>query len=161
MTRREARERAFELLFETDFRADESSERIYEIATEAREIPKDKYIEEVYFGVIAHRDQLDAMLEKHAKGWKVSRMSRVSRSVLRLAAYEILFMRKQIPIRVSINEAIELSKKFDNEKAKGFINGILNAVKNDVMNPEKAEEAPAVDAAPAEAEAPATETTES
>jgi N utilization substance protein B len=122
---------------------------------------KDKYIEEVYFGVLAHRDELDAMLDKHAKGWKVSRMSRVSRSVLRLAAYEILFMRKQIPIRVSINEAIELSKKFDNEKAKGFINGILNAVKNDVMNPEKAEEAPAVDTAPAEAETPAVETTES
>ena len=89
MTRREARERAFELLFETDFRSDETAERVFEIATEAREIPKDKYIEEVYFGVTAHCAELDAMLEKHAKGWKVSRMSRVSRSVLRLAAYEL------------------------------------------------------------------------
>ena len=152
MTRREARERAFELLFETDFRSDETAERVFEIATETREIPKDKYIEEVYFGVTAHCAELDAMLEKHAKGWKVSRMSRVSRSVLRLAAYEILYMRKQIPIRVSINEAIELSKKYDNEKARGFINGILNAVKNDVMNPAKpAQDSPAQNEA-AEAE---------
>ena len=143
MTRREARERAFELLFETDFLSDETAERVFEIATETREIPKDKYIEEVYFGVTAHCAELDAMLEKHAKGWKVSRMSRVSRSVLRLAAYEILYMRKQIPIRVSINEAIELSKKYDNEKAKGFSTGILNAGKNDVMNPATQADEPA------------------
>ena len=134
MTRREAREKVFELLFESDFRPDESADQIYAVATEEREIPKDSYIEEVYFGVTEHRAEIDAMLEKHAKGWKVSRMSRVSRSVLRLATYEILFMQKQIPFRVSINEAVELSKKFDNEKAKGFINGILNAVKNDVAS---------------------------
>ena len=78
-------------------------------------------------------------------------MSRVSRSVLRLAAYEILFMRKQIPIRVSINEAIELSKKFDNEKAKGFINGILNAVAEQKgLKPQKAKKPETVPSAEAE-----------
>ena len=94
---------------------------------------EDGYIREVYFGVTDKHSELDARIEKHAKGWTVSRMSRVSRTVLRLAVYEMTYMSERVPVRVSINEAIELSKKFDGEKARGFVNGILNAVKNDLV----------------------------
>ena len=149
MTRREAREAAFGLLFETEFRSDESSEVIYKTSTENREIHEDPYIREIYFGTLDKQSEIDEAIEAHAKGWSINRMSRVSRTVLRLAVYEMLYMRDRVPLRVSINEAIELSKKFDNDKAKGFINGILNAVKNDL---------PTEEAAPAaEAEAPAEE----
>ena len=133
MTRREAREAVFGLLFETEFRSDEAIESIYKTSTENREIPDDPYIREVYFGVMNKGSELDALIEKHAKGWTLSRMSRVSRTVLRLATYEMMYMQDKVPVRVSINEAIELSKKFDSEKARGFINGILNAVKNDLL----------------------------
>ena len=133
MTRREAREAAFGLLFESEFRMDEAVDIIYQTSTDNREIPDNPYIREVYFGVMEHRAEIDAMIEAHAKGWTVSRMSRVSRAVLRLAAYEMIYMRETVPFRVSINEAIELSKKFDSEKAKGFINGILNAIKNELL----------------------------
>ena len=146
MTRREAREAVFGLLFESEFHNNESPETIYSISAENREIPEDLYIRGVYFGVMEHLPELDASIEKHAKGWTIARMSRVSRTVLRLAVYEMTYMRESVPMRVSINEAIELSKKFDSEKARGFINGILNAVKNDLL------------AATAEASAPAAET---
>ena len=132
MTRREAREAVFGLLFETEFRMDEEVETVYRTSVENREIPEDPYIRGVYFGVMENRAAIDAIIEKHAKGWSISRMSRVSRTVLRLATYEMMYMQDRVPVRVSINEAIELSKKFDSEKARGFINGILNAVKNDL-----------------------------
>ena len=136
MTRREAREAVFGLLFETEFRADEDPKEIYRTSTEYREIPRDAYIHRVYFGVTEKLTELDAVIEKHAKGWTVSRMSRVSRTVLRIATYEMMFMDGKVPMRVSINEAIELSKKFDSERARGFINGILNAIKNELTPPE-------------------------
>lgn len=142
MTRREAREAVFGLLFETEFRADEEPKEIYRSSTEHREIPRDTYVYRVYFGVTEKRDELDAQIEKHAKGWTIGRMSRVSRTVLRIATYEMMFMDGKVPMRVSINEAIELSKKFDSEKARGFINGILNAIKND-LTPAEEPSAPA------------------
>ncbi len=132
MTRREAREAVFGLLFETEFRSDESTDTIYKTSTENREIREDPYIREVYFGTLEKLPLIDETIEAHAKGWSISRMSHVSRTVLRLAVYEMLYMRDRVPLRVSINEAIELSKKFDNERARGFVNGILNAVKNDL-----------------------------
>ena len=132
MTRREAREAVFGLLFETEFRSDETAEAVYTTSTENREIPDDAYIRGVYFGVNENREAIDAMIERHAKGWTLGRMSRVSRTVLRLSCYEMMFLGDKVPMRVSINEAIELSKKFDSEKARGFINGILNAIKNEL-----------------------------
>jgi N utilization substance protein B len=143
MTRREAREAVFALLFEAEFRKDETAEQIYAAAVEHRDLPKDSYIHDVFFGIDANRATLDAMIEKHARGWTIGRMSHVSRSVLRISAYEMMFMREAVPFRVSINEAIELTKKFDGDKARGFINGILNAIKNDLTNDQpKASDAP-------------------
>lgn len=141
MTRREAREAVFGLLFETEFRVDEAIDSIYKISTENREIHEDPYIREVYFGTLDKLGEIDTTIEKHAKGWTINRMSRVSRTVLRLAVYEMMYMRDRVPVRVSINEAIELSKKFDSEKARGFINGILNAVKNSFSTTDSAREA--------------------
>ena len=70
----------------------------------------------------------DACIGEHAHGWKTSRMTKLSRSILRLAVYEMLF-EEEIPYSVSINEAVELTKKFDDEKARPFVNGILNSIK--------------------------------
>ena len=131
MNRREAREAVFELLFETEFKADEAREAIYALSTDHREIEDTPYIREVYFGVGEHLAELDERINRHAQGWKVSRISKVSRSVLRLSVYEMLY-RPEIPCSVSINEAIELSKKFDEEKARAFVNGVLNSVKNEI-----------------------------
>ena len=73
---------------------------------------------------------IDAAVEKHLTGWKKERISPVSRAVSRLAAYEIMFL-DDIPARVSINEAIELSKKYDDERTYAFVNGVLAALANE------------------------------
>ena len=133
MNRHEAREAVFELLFETEFRLDERKEDILAISTEHREIAPDPYVQETYLGVYEHLEKIDALINKHAKGWKTSRLSKVSRSILRLSVYEMLYLREQIPESVSLNEAVELCKKFDEEKARPFLNGVLNSIKNEIV----------------------------
>ena len=129
--RREARELVVGLLFEIEFKTDEDVLEIYNLSVEDRDIPEDDYIKRAYFGVCEHREQIDELIGNNARGWKVSRISKLSRSILRLSVYEMLFEEK-IPKSVSINEAVELTKKFDDPKAKAFVNGILNSVKNEL-----------------------------
>ncbi|MBE6538775.1 MAG: transcription antitermination factor NusB [Ruminococcaceae bacterium] len=131
ISRREAREHLLGLIYETEFRADEEKEVIFETSSEEREIPDDAFIKKLYFGICDKLEEIDALIAKHSVGWKTERMSRVSRAVLRLGVYELVYM-SDIPSSVSINEAIELTKKYDDEKARAFVNGILNAVKNEV-----------------------------
>ena len=131
LSRREARETILGLLFESEFRADESSTEIFAISVEDREIPTDSYIEKAYFAICEHRDEIDGMIGNHATGWKTSRLSKLSRSILRLAVYEMMY-ETEIPYSVSINEAVELAKKYDEDRARPFINGVLNSVKNEL-----------------------------
>lgn len=133
MNRRDAREATFALLFETEFKQGDPREEIFAISCENREIQDNAYVRNVYFGVGEHLDEIDALIGKHAKGWKTTRISRVSRSILRLAIFEMLYL-EDVPASVAINEAVELSKKFDEESARPFVNGILNSVKNEIAN---------------------------
>ena len=132
MTRKEAREEAFRLLFETEFHKDEDPTAVYALAVEDREFADNAYIKDVYFGVCKHLAEIDEMIMRHSNGWKPSRITPVSRSVIRLSIYEMLY-RADIPNAVSLNEAIELVKKFDDAKTmKSFVNGVLNGVKNEI-----------------------------
>ena len=133
INRREAREAVFSLLFETEFKSGEAREDIFALSCENREIEENAYIRTVYFGVCEHIEELDSFIGKYAKGWKTERISRVSRSVLRLAIFEMLYL-EDVPAGVSINEAVELCKKFDEESARPFVNGILNSVKEEIGN---------------------------
>ena len=127
MQRKLARENAFILVFESICKKDESGEEIFEKAVSVRELEYDDYVKDVFFGSQEHATEIDAVTEKHLKGWRSDRISPVSRAVIRLATYEIMFL-SDIPARVSINEAIELAKKYDDEKSYSFVNGVLNAV---------------------------------
>jgi N utilization substance protein B len=127
MQRKIARENAFMLIFESICKRDESTEEIFEKATTVRELEYDDYVKNVFLGSAANAEAIDNEIERHSKGWKKERISPVSMAILRLGCYEIMFM-SDIPSRVTINEAIELSKKFDDEKSYAFVNGVLNAV---------------------------------
>ncbi|MBQ9760094.1 MAG: transcription antitermination factor NusB [Clostridia bacterium] len=131
MTRKEAREEAFRLLFETEFRADTAADEIYALSTDNREVEENAYIRTVYFGVREHLEEIDAILMRHSKGWKTERITPVSRCAIRLCIYEMLYM-EDIPVAVSLNEAIELVKKFDDAKVRAFVNGVLNGVKDEL-----------------------------
>ena len=136
ISRRESREQILQLLFETEFQGQKLPEEIYRLAVEDREIPADAYISEVYFGVLEQKEKIDAYISKYSRGWSIDRIAPVPRNILRIAVFEML-MRQDIPARVAINEALELAKKYDEEKAKVFVNGILNSVKDELERQEK------------------------
>ena len=127
MQRKQARENAFMLIFESVCKKDETAEEIFDKATNLRGLESDDYVKTVFFGAYENAEKIDEAMEKYFQGWKKDRVSPVSMAVLRLGCYEIMYM-SDIPVRVSINEAIELSKKFDDEKSYAFVNGVLNAV---------------------------------
>ena len=133
MQRKIARENAFILIFESICKKDETAEEIFEKATLIRGLEFDDYVKDVFFGSYENSSKIMETMEKHLQGWKKERISPVSMAILMLGCYEIMFL-SDIPAKVSINEAIELSKKFDDEKSYAFINGVLNAVAKDYAN---------------------------
>lgn len=127
MQRKVARENAFLLIFESVCKADETAEEIFTNAVEVRGLEFDDYVKRVFFGVYENLKIIDETANPHLCGWKKERISPASMALIRLATYEMLFM-EDIPSRVSINEAVELSKKYDDEKSYSFVNGVLHAV---------------------------------
>lgn len=131
MNRKTARENAFLLLFESACKTDETAEEIFEKAVSVRELEYDDYVKGVFFGVKENARVIEECIEKCLVGWKRERVSLASLAILRLATYELMFA-SDIPTKVSINEAVELSKKFDSDKAYMFVNGVLNAVAKEI-----------------------------
>ncbi len=127
MTRKIARENTFILLFESECRKDETPLEIFEYAKEFDNFEYDEYVKKVFFGVFERAKEISELVEGALVGWKKNRISPVSRALLSLATYEMLAM-DDVPAKVAINEAIELSKKYDDEKTFIFVNGVLNAV---------------------------------
>ncbi len=126
MTRRQAREEAFILIFEKVFNND-SVDEILELAAEVRELSPDDYIKTVFTGVYEKLDELDEIISANSIGWNIKRISKTALCILRLAIYEIKFM-ESIPTAVSINEAVELCKKYATTDDASFVNGILSTV---------------------------------
>lgn len=131
MNRKQQREAVFHLLFESDFRRDETPEEIFAVWCEENGEPESGYIKDAYFGVHRNMDQIDATIERHSNGWRIGRLARVSRAIIRLCTYEMIFD-SDVPNAVAINEAIELSKKYDDDKARSFINGVLGGIKTEL-----------------------------
>lgn len=123
MTRREAREQALCMVFEKMFH-DEPLPEVIDLAKEARTFDPSPFAKQLATGVCIHSDEIDEKIEKYSIGWSKKRISKVVLSVLRLSIYEIIF-EKNIPASVSINEAIELTKKYGGEGDSSFVNGIL------------------------------------
>lgn len=136
MSRKEARRNLFGLLFETEFKKEEAPENIYASAVEDRNI-EDEYIKSVFLGICEKSAELDKIIGKYAKGWRADRLSKVSRTVIRLSVYEILYA--DIPANVSVSEAVDIAKKYGEEKSRAFVNGVLASIVRDVE--EKGKEA--------------------
>ena len=158
--RREARERAVQFLFQHDLNPPEDldqaldqfwdSQRAAAIAEEkgaarwgqkpqlpppsADETAVRHFAEPMIRGALEHRDEADAVIKKHAQNWDLHRMAAVDRNILRLAIYEMLH-RDDIPPVVSINEAVDIAKKFSTQDSGKFVNGILDKVKSELLRP--------------------------
>jgi len=129
MKRRIARECALQLLFQYDFTHKIPDKRELTEFWSIRNEPEDirNFSEEIFFGTLRHIDEIDRVISRIAEHWHLERMAAVDRNILRLATYELLY-RPDIPIKVTINEAIEIAKKYSSEESPSFINGILDRV---------------------------------
>lgn len=125
MNRSEMREAVFKMIFSQDYLEDENLNEVYEKLLSEQEIEESEYIKSAFFGVSESKNELDSMIEQYSKGWKLSRISKASLCIMRLSLYEMKNM-TDVPFAVSINEAVELAKKYDDEKVPKFVNGILN-----------------------------------
>jgi transcription antitermination protein NusB len=158
--RREARERAVQFLFQHDLNPPENldgalnefwdTQRAAAIAEEkgpatwgqpvelppptAAEAEVRRFAEPLIRGVIEHRDAVDERIKTHAKNWEFHRIAAVDRNIMRLAIYEMLF-REDIPPIVSINEAVDIAKKFSTQDSGKFVNGILDKIKGELLRP--------------------------
>jgi N utilization substance protein B len=127
MKRRKAREYALQLLFQTDFTQGKlNSEDIKEFWSGRKEAKDVKdFTEDLVRGTLGRLNEIDTIIETVTENWLLKRMAAVDRNILRFAAYEILY-RKDIPPAVTINEAIEIAKKYSSTEAAPFLNGVLD-----------------------------------
>ena len=126
--RRKARELVTQILFHMEYNPGNSGNS-FELICENFNAPKSlkAFSKDLVQGVCENRNRIDKLIEKASKNWRLQRMSRVDRSILRLCVYEMLFM-ENIPHKVSIDEAVELGKKYGTEESGAFINGVLDNI---------------------------------
>lgn len=127
MTRREAREQAFLVLFEKTFFEDVSISEIVANAQEAEFIKINAFAGEILKAVEDNIEAIDNVIIESARGWSIERLPKVSLAVLRLAIGEIKFV-DDVPAGVSVNEAVELMKKYGTEADASYVNGVLGTV---------------------------------
>ena len=135
--RTQARELALQLMYQIDLRGDE----ILDEVNQALEAPAGDremldFARELIHGCRAKQPEIDRQIEEVAKNWQLKRMAAIDRNILRLATYELLF-REDIPPLVTINEAIDIAKKFSTKNSGPFVNGILDNIRLKAAPPGK------------------------
>ncbi|NOK19914.1 transcription antitermination factor NusB [Corallococcus carmarthensis] len=131
--RRTARERALQALYQLEMAQGATSREALDSAWAASaedgkpEPDAVKFAKELVEGVEANREEIDGLIERHSHNWRLDRMSRIDRNVLRLGIFELKY-RPDIPRKVTINEAVELGKNFGTEESSAFVNGLLDRV---------------------------------
>ncbi len=130
MTRREAREQAFMVLFEKIFDEESTISEIVEIAKENELIKINNFAEALLKAVEDNSEEVDSVIEANLQDWTLSRLPKVSLAILRLAVAEIKYV-DEVPDGVAVNEAVELAKKYGTSVDASFINGVLGAVAKD------------------------------
>lgn len=126
--RREGRELALQALYSLDLNPMETRESLRLLRENSRVASAVRgFAEEIVVGVMENRESLDKIINEQSTNWAITRMTRVDLNILRIAAYELLY-RHDIPKSVTMNEAIEVAKKFGTEESPAFINGILDEI---------------------------------
>jgi N utilization substance protein B len=135
-SRRRARQRALQILFLWDARkqpVDEAIDAYYDTLFSEERPDRDPFVARLVRGTVEHLAEVDEQITKHAEHWRMERMPAVDRNILRLAVYEMT--RAGTPAPVTIDEALELARKFSNEESIQFVNGVLDAVRREIPTP--------------------------
>ena len=126
--RRQSREIALQILFQTEFAPQISFDDLFSIHGARQDAEVIRYADELVRGVLAHKEKIDAKVQEASRHWKMDRMGGVDRSLLRLAVFEIFHAKEMIDAKIAINEAIEVAKVFGSQESPSFVNGILDQV---------------------------------
>ncbi len=94
---------------------------------------EDEFLRRLVLGVLEHRQEFDRLIEKYSENWHLDRINIIERNILRMALFELLYC-EEIPPKVTLNEAIDLGKRYGSEDSGGFINGILDRIQNEVVH---------------------------
>ena len=94
---------------------------------------KDPFLKRITEGVLAHCQEIDPLIERYSENWRFDRITPIDRAILRMAIFELLYC-EEIPPKVTLNEAVDLGKRYGSEHSGGFINGILDRILNEVVN---------------------------
>jgi N utilization substance protein B len=132
-SRRKARQRALQILFLWDARkqpVDEAIDAYYNTLVSEEQPDRDPFVADLVRGTVEHLGEVDEQITKHAEHWRMERMPAVDRNILRLAVYEMT--RAGTPPPVTIDEALELARKYSNEESVQFVNGVLDAVRRQI-----------------------------
>ena len=131
MNRKLSREKTMELLFGMTLSKDTIEEAIENFIDNYEGNIKDidlTYVKQALIGIENNKEAIDKVIEENLHNWKLDRISKVNLSILRLSTYELLYD-KEIPTNVAINEALEITRRYSDEKSVGFINGVLDKIK--------------------------------
>lgn len=120
--RREARERALELLYESEVRELAAAELLQQLP-----LSPNAYAIAAIEGVESSRSEIDQLIDDHAEGWTIDRLPNVDRAILRLAVWELM-CQPDVPSAVVMDEAVELAKEYSTERSSSFVNGVLDAI---------------------------------
>ena len=133
-TRRDSREWATQILFQLNLNPTDDMERVFEMFWADREAGGAglAFAESLVMGVRENKDVIDGTLKKYVKNWGLDRMGAVELSVLRMALFELLFI-KEMPPAVIINEAVDLARYFSRRESGKFVNGVLDHVRRDMV----------------------------
>ena len=132
-SRRRARQRALQILFIWDARKQPAEDAIaayYDTLYSEEALERDPFVMDLVRGTVQHLTEIDASITRHAEHWRMERMPAVDRNILRLAVYEMT--KGGTPAPVTIDEALELARKFSGEESVQFVNGVLDAVRREI-----------------------------
>jgi len=138
MSRTSAREVAMMMEFSRMLGGEDTPERVCDKAENIGEGALDAedvlYVEQINGGVNAHQTEIDTLISKYSVDWAIERIAKVDLSILRVAIYEMLYRKEDVPAGAAINEAVELAKRYGGERSYAFINGILGSVAKELAS---------------------------
>ena len=137
MSRTTAREVAMMMHFSNLLGGEDTPEHVCEKAELLGTLDEEDllYVNQMLDGVGAHTTQIDEFVSRYSKDWMIDRIARVDLSILRIAIYEMLYRKEDVPTGAAINEAVELAKRYGGERSYAFVNGILGSVAKELVSP--------------------------
>jgi N utilization substance protein B len=131
--RRKSRECALQVLFQLNITKQEAIKALSQFQEHfSSDGEADEFLKRLVLGVLEHRQELDRLIEQYSENWRLDRINIIERNILRMALFELLYC-EEIPPKVTINEAIDLGKRYGSGDSGGFINGILDRIQNEVV----------------------------